>query len=255
MKNDNLKQKLKNGETTIGSWITLAHPAIAEIMAASNFDWLTVDLEHSVITIRECEDLIRAIELSGVTPLVRLTSNDANQIKRVMDSGACGVIVPLVNTKEQAEQAVAATYYPTKGRRGVGLARAQRYGPQGFEIYKKNHVENNVVIVMIEHIEAVKNMEEILAVDGVDGFILGPYDLSGSMGKAGQFDDPEVEQAIQHVLEVGKKCNKPGGIHIIEPEPEQLKQRIEQGFRFIAYSIDTRMIDTSCRQVLRFIKK
>src|SRR5258706_15606099 len=105
-----LKQDLSSGRLTLGTWITLAHPAIAEIMARAGFDWVVVDLEHSVITVREAGDLIRVIELNGAAPLVRLTSNDADQIKRVMDAGAHGVIVPMITSAEEAERAVAAVY-------------------------------------------------------------------------------------------------------------------------------------------------
>ena len=169
----NLKSKLVNNQLTIGSWITIAHPAIAEIMAKAGFDWLTVDLEHSVTTIREAEELIRVINLHGVPALVRLTDNDASQIKRVMDAGANGIIVPMVNSKADAEKAVAAVYYPPKGKRGVGLARAQGYGAT-FDNYRKWLDNEAVVIVQIEHIEAVNNLEQIFAVDNIDGYIIGP---------------------------------------------------------------------------------
>jgi 2-keto-3-deoxy-L-rhamnonate aldolase RhmA len=127
-----LKNMIIKNELTIGSWITLGHPAIAEIMANAGFDWLAIDLEHSVITIREAEELIRVIDLSGVIPLVRLTSNSSDLIKRVMDAGAHGVIVPMINTPKEAEMAVRSVKYPPLGERGIGLARAQKYGP-GFD--------------------------------------------------------------------------------------------------------------------------
>jgi 2-dehydro-3-deoxyglucarate aldolase len=186
-----LRRKLANGEVTVGGWIQLAHPAFAEIMAAAGFDWVTVDLEHSVISLREAEELIRIIALKGVAPLVRLSSNDPVQIKRVMDAGAEGLIVPMVNTREDAAQAVAAARPPPGGTRGVGLARAQGYGA-GFDAYQKWVVNDSVVIVQIEHIEGVRNLGQILAVPGVAGFIVGPYDLSGSLGLPGQFDHPEM---------------------------------------------------------------
>lgn len=171
-----LMQRLNGNQLTIGSWITLAHPAIAEIMARAGFDWLTIDLEHSVITIREAEELIRVISLHGVPPLVRLTSNDANQIKRVMDAGAHGVIVPMVNSRADAERAVQALHYPPFGKRGVGLARAQGYGTT-FADYRNWLEREAVVIVQIEHIDAVNDLEAILTVPGVNGYIIGPYDL------------------------------------------------------------------------------
>ena len=123
-----LKVKLRSKEVTLGSWITIGNTAIAEIMAKADFDWLVVDLEHSVISIDVAGELIRTIDLCGVAPLVRLTSNDPNQIKRVMDAGAHGIVVPMVNTPEEAALAVSATRYAPTGSRGVGLARAQGYG-------------------------------------------------------------------------------------------------------------------------------
>lgn len=244
-----LKRVLKKGQLTIGSWITLAHPAIAEIMAKAGFDWLAVDLEHSVITIRETEELIRVIDLCGVVPLVRLSANDPVQIKRVMDAGAHGVIVPMVNSVAEAEQAVSAVRYPPQGARGVGLARAQGYGTR-FGEYLDWVNKESVVIVQVEHIKAVNNLEEILSVDGVDGFIVGPYDLSGSLGVPGQFDHPLMTEAMQRIETVGKASGKAPGIHVIEPKPAELKNRIEQGYRFMAYSLDIRMLDCACRSGL-----
>ena len=127
MKLASLKTRMANSETVIGSWITLAHPAIAEIMAKAGFDWLAIDLEHSVITIREAEELIRIIDL-GVVPLVRLTSNNPDQVKRVLDAGAHGVIVPMVMNARDAELAVSSVKYPRTGSRSIGIARAQGYG-------------------------------------------------------------------------------------------------------------------------------
>ena len=133
---DTLRNKINSKKLTLGSWITLGHPAIAEIMARAGFDWLVVDLEHSVIDLNMASDLIRVIDLCGVAPLVRLTSNDQNQIKRVMDAGAHGIIVPMVNSVEDAKKAINSLYYPPIGNRGVGLGRAQNYGIE-FEEYKK----------------------------------------------------------------------------------------------------------------------
>ena len=238
----------------IGTWLTLAHPAIAEIMAKAGFDWIAVDLEHSVITIREAEELIRVINLCGVKPFVRLTSNDENLIKRVMDAGAHGVIVPMVKTAEEAQKAVDAVKYPPTGSRGVGLARAQGYGAD-FEQYKKWINEGSEVIVQIEHIDAVKNLEEIFSVPGINGYIIGPYDLSGSMGKPGQFEDDDVKQAILNIKAIAKKMKMPGGIHIVEPNLTELSQRIKEGYEFIAYSVDTRMLDVACRKGMHVVKE
>lgn len=239
---------------SIGSWITLGHPAIAEIMSNAGFDWLAVDLEHSTITIREAEDLIRIINLAGVVPLVRLTSNDQNQIKRVMDAGAHGVIVPMVNSSQDAMKIIQAIKYPPFGKRGVGLARAQGYGEK-FNEYYDWQKESSIVIVQIEHIDAVNNLKEIFSVEGVNGYIIGPYDLSGSMGIPGQFDHPYFLDAMNKIKKVTKEMGLMGGIHIIEPEPKQLEQRINEGYKFIAYSLDIRMLSESCKFGLEILNK
>jgi 2-keto-3-deoxy-L-rhamnonate aldolase RhmA len=244
-----LKAVLRSGQPAWGSWITLAHPAVAEIMAKAGFQWLAVDLEHSVITIREAEELIRVIELCGVVPLVRLSVNDPVQIKRVMDAGAHGVIVPMVNSTAQAEQAVASVYYPPRGRRGVGLARAQGYGGN-FEEYRQWLQHEAVVIVQVEHIQAVENLPEILAVEGVDGFLVGPYDLSGSLGIPGQWNHPKMADALARIRQVGGASGKAPGIHVVEPDPEAARQARAEGYRLIAYSLDIRLLDRACRQGL-----
>jgi len=248
-----LKEKLLEGQLTVGSWITLAHPAIAEIMAKAGFEWLVVDLEHSVITIREAEELIRIIELCGVTPLVRLSSNDPVQIKRVMDAGAHGVIVPMVNSAEEAKKAVDAVYYPPIGSRGVGLARAQKYGAD-FDGYKNWLKENTIVIVQIEHIKGVTNLEEILAVDGIDGFIVGPYDLSGSLNIPGEFDHPEMVLALDRIKDISRRVKKPSGFHVVQPDVDMLLKKIDEGYRFIAFSLDILLLGRACRDSIEKIK-
>jgi 2-keto-3-deoxy-L-rhamnonate aldolase RhmA len=248
-----LKEKLNNKELSVGSWITLAHPAIAEIMAMAGFDWLTVDLEHSVITIREAEELIRVIDLCGVVPLVRLSANDPVQIKRVMDAGAHGVIVPMVNTAEEARKAVESVRYPPEGKRGVGLARAQDYG-SSFERYKEWLNQESIVIVQVEHITAVENLDAILSVEGVDGFIVGPYDLSGSLGIPGQFDNELMIEAMSKIQSFMRTSSKIAGFHVVEPDVDQLQQRVREGYRFLAYSVDIRMLDTCCRSAIKKIE-
>jgi len=249
-----LKNKINSKALTLGSWITLGHPGIAEIMAKAGFDWLVVDLEHSVISIEVAGDLIRIIDLCGVAPLVRLTSNDPNQIKRVMDAGAHGIVVPMVNSPADALRAVAATRYAPAGTRGVGLARAQGYGV-GFQDYLKWQSDGPVVIVQIEHKDAMQQLEAILSVPGVDGFIIGPYDLSCSMGISGQFENPEFINAMKHILETGLRLGCPAGLHIVEPDLQRLEQTIRDGYTFIAYSVDIRMLDVSVRQGIAIMKE
>ena len=246
MASEKLKMNLQQGKLSLGTWITLGHSAIAEIFAKAGFEWLVVDLEHSTISIEQAGELIRTIDLAGSAPLVRLTSNDTDQIKRVMDAGAHGIVVPNVNTAQEAEDAVAATRYAPLGHRGVGLARAQQYG-SGFREYLEWQKKGPVVIVQIEHQSALDHLDEIFTVPGVDGFIIGPYDLSCSMEMPGEFERPEFIAAMQRILDAGLKSGCPAGIHIVEPEPDQLRERIGEGYRFIAYSVDIRMLDVTCR--------
>jgi 2-dehydro-3-deoxyglucarate aldolase len=250
----NLKEKLRRGVPTIGTWLTLAHPALAEMAARAGFDWVAVDLEHSSITLRECEDLIRVLDLAGATPLVRLTANDPDLIKRVMDSGACGVIVPSVSTPEEAELAVEAVHYPPRGRRGVGLARAHGYGAD-FSGYLKRLEREVVVVAMIENAQGVENVELILAVPGVDAYFIGPYDLSASLGVAGKTSHRKVKDSIARIRAAGRRARKPGGLHVVEPDIAALHRCLKQGFGFIAYSLETRIYDAAVRSALRGLRQ
>lgn len=232
-----LKNKLKNNTLTIGSWVTIGHPSIIDIMASAGFEWLVVDMEHTSIDLSQAHILISTIQANGMKALVRVSKNEEVIIKRVLDIGADGIIVPMVKSKNDAMQAINYAKYPPTGKRGVGLFRAQKYG-LGFNEYKE-WVENELVIIaQIEHIEAVQNIEEIITTDGIDGIIIGPYDLSGSMGYPGEYHREDVANAIQHVLDVCQTQNFPSGFHVIESEPSNLIKRAEQGCTFLAYSLD-----------------
>lgn len=233
----------------MGTWITLGHPAVAEIMAKSGFDWVTIDLEHSVIDLFDAENLIRTIDLSGSIPLVRLPSNDNVMIKRMLDAGCGGIIIPQINTADDLRLAIESAHYPIKGTRGAGLARAQGYG-DNFNKYKQFVDAGVFIVAQIEHIDAVKNLNSILEVDGLDAIIIGPYDLSASMGKAGDLDNADVQSAARTILREASERNISCGIHIIEPNIEELATRKKQGFTFVAYSLDIRMIDSLSRQAV-----
>jgi len=249
-----LKERLKSGEVTVGSWITLGHTAIAEMMATSGFDWLVVDMEHSVITLDLAQELIRVIQLCGVTSLVRVGENDPNLIKRVMDAGAGGVIVPMVNTKKDVIDAVNAVKYPPVGTRGVGLARAQGYGLR-FDAYKKWVNKESVVIVQIEHIDAVRNLDDILGTDGVDAFIVGPYDLSASLGKPGDFESSDFTGALGTIKDLSVKHSAVPGFHVIPPDARMAAKKIREGYRFIGFSLDTMFLGVKCGKELGDLRR
>jgi len=244
---DSLKKKLSENKLTVGSWVTIGHPSVVEVLLQSPFDWLVIDMEHSVISLETAQDLISTIESNGAAPLVRVGENHPNLIKRVMDAGAHGVVVPMINSKEDAIKAVESVKYPPEGKRGVGLYRAQKYG-EGFNEYKKWLSENSVVIAQIEHIDAVKNIEEILQVKGIDGCIIGPYDLSGSMGIPGEYNDEKVLEALEKVKTACKKMNKPLGYHVIPPDSEEAKKKIDEGYTFIAFSLDFLFLGRKCKE-------
>tara|TARA_Y100000768_G_C23990541_1_gene692298 strand:- start:3646 stop:4374 length:729 start_codon:yes stop_codon:yes gene_type:complete len=237
----------------IGSWITLNHPSIAEIMADSGFDWLCIDMEHSVIDYYDAQQLISTIQGKGIKAYVRVGENNTRIIKRILDAGADGVIVPMVNNKEDAIKAINSVKYPPKGKRGVGLARAQKYG-FGFDEYKNIFSNEIKLIVQIEHFEAINNLEEILSLDGIDGSIIGPYDLSGSYGKPGKLNDPEVINAITKYMKVAKKYNKLIGFHVVPIDYNLVLDKIKEGFNFIAFGFDAFFMGNSIKNQLNKIK-
>jgi len=248
-----IKKKLAAGTPVIGSWISMPEPGIAEIMAKGGFEFLTIDMEHSAITLDTAQELIRVVDLCGCCPLVRLTSNDAALTKRVLDAGAAGVIVPMVNSAAEAEAAVWAVKFPPRGIRSVGLGRAQGYGT-AFDAYFAAANDDTLVVVQIEHEDAVKDIDAILAVPGLDAFMIGPYDLSASMGLAGQFDHPRVAAALARVIDAGRAARVPAGFHSVWPQPGEFERRVREGFLLTAYSVDFLLLGETCRRDLAAIR-
>ena len=232
-----LKNKLKNNQLTIGSWIMMNDPMSIEVMALAKFEWLVVDIEHTSIDLKSTQLLINTIQAKNIKALVRVSKNEEVIIKKVLDMGADGIIVPMVNSKQDAQQAVEYAKYPPQGKRGVGLYRASGYGTK-FEEYKKWVEEELVIIAQIEHIDAVNNIDKILQVGGIDGTIIGPYDLSGSMGYPGEFERDDVKEAVQKVLDRCKALGIPSGFHVVDTDPKKLQEKINQGCTFLAYGID-----------------
>lgn len=247
-----LRRRVRRG-TALGSWLTLADPAAAEILARAGFDWLAVDLEHTPLTLERAQELIRVVSLCGVCPLVRLSANDPVLAKRVMDAGAGGVIVPMVNSRADAERAVASVRYPPAGTRGVGMWRAQGYGP-GFASYLRAS-RAVFVAVQLEHKLAAENAAEILAVPGVDAFLVGPYDLSASLGVPGRFEHPAVRAALRRMLAAGRAAGVPAGYHEVSPDPAPSLRRLREGCRFLAYGTDYLFLGESARAGLARLRR
>ncbi len=223
----------------IGTWLNTNSSVVAELLASLGFDFLTVDAEHAAIGITEAQTLYQAIAAgnSDCTPLVRLPETNYETVKRHLDAGAKGVIAPLINTPEQAREVVEAAKYPPEGERGVGFARSNTYGAD-FDTsvpYDNNEI---VVCVQIEHRRAIKNIDEILTVDGIDAVLFGPYDLSASLDITGQFDHPKFREAIETAETACREHNVILGTHVVQPDVDEATQRIKEGYRLLAYSLD-----------------
>lgn len=244
-----LRSRLRAGDTTFGSWLNLGSEPVAEIMAEAGFDWLAIDMEHTTTSPRTAESMIRIIEARGVAPLVRVGANDPLLIKLAMDAGGAGVIVPMIQSADDARAAVASVKYPPAGNRGVGIARAHRYGP-GFDEYAATVNERSVVIAQIEHHRAVASLAEIQAVPGIDATLIGPYDLSASVGKPGAFDDPEVLTLLRQYESVSRAENRVMGFHVIPLEHEKVLERVRAGYRLIGISVDFLFLGAATRSAV-----
>jgi 2-keto-3-deoxy-L-rhamnonate aldolase RhmA len=245
----NTKDKLRCGQPALGGWMMIGHPTVAEVMAGEGFDWLGVDMEHTATDVRAFYEIARAVQGKDVDVLARLHSCDPVLAKLVLDAGAAGIIVPSVNTPEEAARAVAMARFPPDGFRGASLCRATDHG-RNFAAYFARHNQSVLVVVMLEHIDGVRRADEILAVPGIDAVLIGPYDLSASMGLAGQFENPLVIAAQQTILNACRRHGVPAGIHVVSTDPDAVRQRIEAGYRFIACGLDTMFIIQGCREML-----
>ena len=231
-----IRQALSSNQPSVGSWMQIPHTSIAEIMGQAGYDWVAVDMEHGAISVHQLPDLFRALELGGTLPLVRLAHGHPKDCKQALDAGAGGVIVPMVETAAQLTSVRDACRWPPAGLRGVGFSRANLFGKH-FEAYREE-AQAPLLVAMIEHARAVESLEEILAVEGLDAILIGPYDLSASMGLTAQFDEPIFIAAMERIRTLCFQANIPCGLHIVMPDAEALKDRIQDGYRFIAYSID-----------------
>lgn len=234
----NLKEKINNGDFTIGSWLQLPCRESAGIMAAQGFDWLTIDAEHALFDLRNIAAIVDSIHSKGCNALIRLPECNSIWIRRSLDAGVDGIIVPMVNDRSIAEDAIRFSKYPPLGERGFGFSHANDYGTK-FQDYVKKANDSTLLIVQIEHIKGVENIDSILSLSEVDGVIIGPYDLAGSMGHVGQPDHPEVKAACQTILEGCIRHSKAPGIHVVKTDISKVNEERLRGFKFIAYGIDS----------------
>jgi len=241
-----IRKKLNNGGVSIGSWMQIPHSSIAEIMGQSNYDWVAVDMEHGAISVHQLPDLFRALELGNTLPLARLAHGHSKDCKQALDAGAGGVIVPMIKSADQLRKVRDATRWPPSGNRGVAFSRANLFG-KNFNEYIKE-AKQPLLIAMIEHIDAINELDDILKVDGLDAILIGPYDLSTSMNLTAQFDHPEFAKAIRDIKSKSESANIPCGIHVVSPSVDDLKEKIDDNYRFIAYSIDSVILTNFLRK-------
>ena len=220
----------------MGSWMQLPDASVAEIMGKAGYDWIVVDLEHGSFNIETLVNVNRAIELGGSAPFVRLPNIDPKTIKDSLEAGARGLIFPMVESLEQLENAINWSLYPPLGIRGVGYSRANMFGKKFDEYYETSR--DIVFVAQIEHIKAVKDLGSILTARHLDAIIVGPYDLSASMDLTAQFDHPDFKAAIDSIKSQATASKIPLGMHVVQPDSSELQSKIDEGYQFIAYSLD-----------------
>lgn len=235
---------------TLGAWIQIGHPAVAEVLARAGFDWVCVDFEHGIIDLETAANIFRAIDRFGCVPVARLPANDPIWIHRVLDAGARGLILPMIKTAAEAEAAVREAKYPPRGTRGFGYARANLYGAD-FQSAIASANDEIAMIMQIEHKDAIAQLDAILDVDGVDGLFIGPLDLSGSMGITGRLDHPQMIAALERYRAACRAHGKAAGLHIIRPTEEAIRRAIEQGYTLLALGLDNVFLDQAARAALR----
>jgi len=247
----NLRKRLKNGELILGTILSLNSPDVAEILSGIGFDWLFIDAEHSTLDPHHLQAIFQATG-DAIPCVVRIPALDEIVVKKTLDAGAAGLLVPQVHNAAQAEQLVKwGRYYP-EGARGLGFGRAQGFGLKVGE-YLERANEDIVLSVQAESAEAVQNIEAIVQVQGLDAVLVGPYDLSASMGLPGQIDHPDVKAAIQRVADVCMGAGMPVGIFGLTNEA--VRPYIEQGFRFIVAGVDTVLLGNSAHQLLNQLRE
>ena len=233
---ESIRKNLAKGGCSIGSWMQIPHASIAEIMGQSGYEWVAVDMEHGAISVHQLPDLFRALELGNTLPLARVAQGKVKDCKQALDAGAGGVIIPMVDNAEQLRQVSSVIRWPPSGNRGVAFSRANLFGKY-FDEYILE-AQKPLLVAMIEHINAVDELDNILKVEGLDAIMIGPYDLSASMGLTAKFNNYNFVDVMQILKNKSDDAKIPCGIHVVNPSENKLREKILDGYNFIAYSID-----------------
>ena len=233
----NLRRAIRSREPVAGTWLSIGHPAVAEISAGLGFDFVTIDTEHAPLSAETAENMLRAVDAAdgGTEAVVRVAWNDPVRIKRALDIGPAGIMVPMVETRADAEAAVDAIRYPPEGSRGMAAARASDYG-RSFEEYVERANDDLLTVVQIESERGVESAAEIASVDGIDALLIGPADLSASLGAFGEHDGEVVTDAVDRVLDDAHAADVPVGT--LTTAAGDVAWRVEQGFDFLITGVD-----------------
>lgn len=251
---NHVKEKLRGGKVAVGAWMSILNPDSARIVAGSGIDWILFDTEHGPPSFETVDGLVRAVGGLGAIPLVRVVWNDINAIKQALDTGAYGLVVPWINSREEAENAIKYSQYPPDGLRGCAPGRAASAWRVSVDEYLNTVNDEVLVAVQIETKKAVDNIEDIVSVDGVDATFIGPSDLSMSMGYRGKSFHPEVVKAMDRVLEASRASGVAPGIAYAR-DLDHCNRLIEQGFRFIGVGSDTGFLSRGCEETLKKIRR
>jgi len=242
--------RLRGGERLLGTLLSLPSPELAEVAAAAGFDWLWLDMEHGLIGPTEAQRMVQAAG-ERCAPVVRIPELAEMWVKKALDSGAAGVIVPHVDTAGQAALAVRWGKYPPSGGRSVGFTRANMFG-QRFEDYLARANAETALVAQVEHIDGVRNIEAIAAVPGIAAVLIGPFDLSASLNKTGRLDDPEVRAAIDRVRNVCAVKGMPLGIYA--KDVAAARDALDAGYTFVCVGLDAALYAAAAADIIRVLK-
>lgn len=230
-----IKQNIAQGKIVIGTWHTVCSIEVVDALASLGFDWMAIDMEHGSADVAYAESAFIAMERHGCAPFVRLPSADPYLARRLLDVGALGLLVPGVEDPDAFEAFTQHCFYPPDGRRGVALERFNRWGDD-FDAYMNDF--SPVIVPMIETRRGVSAAREIASLPAVDALFFGPYDLSADLGSAGNFETDAFRDALETVKAACVDCGKAAGGHQVATDPAELRKRVEEGFRFLAYGTD-----------------
>ena len=232
-----LKRKLRNRERLFAGWISYAHPSITETFARAGFDFIAIDMEHSTISIEQAQRIIASSQSEGVPCLPRPVSHSNDYFKPLLESGADGLLVQMVNTPEEIEAIISHLKYPPVGNRSYGVNRAHAYGFD-FDEYIKNWNDSSSFIIQVESIAAVNNIDKLLAFDEIDGVMVGPYDISGSLGVPGQTTHPSVIEASKKVIEACERFGKSCGTQVADVDEHNVQALFDLGYTYAILGSD-----------------